>query len=57
MFNILPFKLKKKHRKKVFKYIKDIQLTFDISKLEVHSKLLISLSKFSGPRKFTLRYQ
>ena len=25
--------------------------------VEVHSKLLISQSKFSGPRKFTLRYQ
>ena len=26
-------------------------------RVEVHSKLLISQSKFSGPRKFTLRYQ
>ena len=25
--------------------------------VEVHFKLLISQSKFSGPRKFTLRYQ
>ena len=28
---------------------------FEIQK--VHAKLLISQSKFSGPRKFTLRYQ
>ena len=26
-------------------------------KVKVHPKLLISQSKFSGPRKFTLRYQ
>ena len=26
-------------------------------KVEVHTKLLMSQSKFSGPRKFTLRYQ
>ena len=26
-------------------------------KVEVYPKLLISQSKFSGPRKFTLRYQ
>ena len=34
-----------------------LQLTFDISKLKFTPKLLISQSKFSGPRKFTLRYQ
>ena len=32
-----------------------VQKTFDIS-VKVHSKLLISESKFSDPRKFTLRY-
>ena len=26
-------------------------------KIKVHPKLLVSQSKFSGPRKFTLRYQ
>ena len=26
-------------------------------KIEAHPKLLISQSKYSGPRKFTLRYQ
>ena len=26
-------------------------------RVEVHPKLLISLNEFSGPRKFTLRYQ
>ena len=36
--------------------ILETQSTLDIS-VEVHSKLLISPSKFSGPRKFTLRYQ
>ena len=30
---------------------------FDISKSKFFPKLLMSQSKFSGPRKFTLRYQ
>ena len=34
-----------------------IQSDLDISKSKLYSKLLISQSKFSGTRKFTLRYQ
>ena len=32
-------------------------VNFDIFKAKFHFKLLISQSKFSGTRKFTLRYQ
>ena len=35
---------------------RDIQSALYL-KVEVHPKLLISQSKFSGPRKYTLRYQ
>ena len=35
----------------------EVPPALDISKVKVNPKLLISHSKFSGPRKFTLRYQ
>ena len=40
-----------------YQFEMDSRTALDVLKSEVHPKLLISQSKFSGPRKFTLRYR
>ena len=39
------------------KHLEYITVNSPYLKVQIHPKLLISGSKFSGPRKFTLRYQ